>query len=365
VNKLKAFLILISLLACSPADAQVVSGDGQSIVISSNAPSIPVVTAPAVKSPDPVSQPTVAEAPQVSKRYLAMFTASFCGPCKTWKRNTKPQLESAGYVVREIEMTNQTNVANFGKRISRYPAFVVVDWNTGTWLSEPVVGGIDLATAKWMLDGPGRSQSQQQVVSVPLASPVRSAPPVRYIQWPGWGTIDLETYNRNCNCGMCNSIRGMQQEYRNQMRSTSSITQPVTPDQEGTPHALVETMLDQMELRDSDVLAELGCGDGRILIAAGRRGIRGIGIELDPARALVARRNVKAAGLEHLITIEVGDVIKFDTRRATVATTYLYPPLLAQLTSKLRELRVVASPYHEVPGLPMYKTGDIWIYFRS
>ena len=368
VNKVKAFLILISLLVCSPADAQVVSGDGQSIVISSNAPSIPVVTAPAVKSPDPVSQPTVivpdAEAPKpkVSKRYLAMFTASFCGPCQTWKRNTKPQLESTGYAVREIEMTNKANVTKFGKRISRFPAFVVVDWNTGTWLSEPVVGGIDLATAKWMLDGPGLIQPQQ-------ARSAELAPPVRYIQWPGWGTIDLETYNRNCNCGMCNSIRGMQVNYRNQLRayqqqSTSSSTQPVTPDQEGTPHALVETMLDSMELRSSDVLGELGCGDGRVLIAAAKRGIRGIGVELDPARAQVARRNVKAAGLDHLITIEVGDVQNFDMQRVTVATAYLYPPLLAKLAPKLKRARVVASPYHEIPGLAMAKVGEVWIYRR-
>lgn len=191
-------------------------------------------------------------------------------------------------------------------------------------------------------------------------------PPVRYIQWPGWGTIDLETYNRNCNCSMCRSIRAKQAEYRTQMEAfRKSQVKPqaqVTPDQEGCPYELVETMLDQMELRSWYILGDLGCGDGRILIAAARRGIRGIGIEIDPARAEVARRNVKAAGVEHLVTIETGDALEFDTGRVTAVTAYLYPPLLAKLSPKLRGKRVVASPYHEVPGLGMKQAGDIWIY---
>lgn len=288
--------------------------------------------------------------------FLAMWTATYCGPCRVWKNNTKRQVEGLGYYVKEYEMTDPAIQAKYGGRVSRVPSFAVIDSNTGEWLSELKEGSIDLATAKWMLDG-STSMTSEQVVSL---SP--RTPPVRFIQWPGWGQIDLETYNRNCNCGMCISIRAKQAEYRQQLEAFQRPQTQVTPDQEGTPDALVETMLDQMDLRSEDVLAELGCGDGRILLAAARRGIRGIGVEIDPVRADVARNAVKAAGLDNLVTIETGDALEFDLSRATAATAFLYPPLLAKLSPRLTSLRVVASPYHEIPGLPMKKIGDVWIY---
>lgn len=307
------------------------------------------------------------QAPIVSRRYLAMFTATWCGPCQQWKRSTMPALEASGYTVRQVEMTDSANAAKYSRKIGRYPAFVVIDWDTGAWLTEPRFGGIDLTTAKWMLDGSSLTSPKQPVqrevvlTEERVLSP-RVAVPSRFIQWPGWGQIDLETYNRNCNCGMCQSIRSQQQEYRRQLQLFQQPQSKVTPDQEGTPDALVTDLLDKMQLRTGDVLAELGCGDGRILIAAAKRGIRGIGVELDPVRAQVARENVRRHGLTELITVETGDALEFDFSRANCATTYLYPPLLAKLSPKLKSLRVVGSPYHEVPGLPMTQFGDVWIY---
>lgn len=375
--KEKIGLILLAILLCCPsASAQVVSSDGRSIVISGNGP---VVTAPAAivpaesRKPDPLpdlpqfvehDSPSVSvPAPQWTspKSYLAMFTATYCGPCQRWKNEQKSKVEQQGYTVREYEMTNSANQKQYGRKIRGYPAFVVIDWETGRWLSEPQYGYIDSSNAIGML--------QKATPSTAVVNPVVIAPaanvsaPVRYIQWPGWGElIDLETYNRNCNCSMCRSIRGMQQEYRNQKKAFEQSQTQVTPDQEGTPHALVETMLDSIGLRNSDVLADLGCGDGRVLIAAARRGTRGIGVELDASRAMVARNAVNAAGLSHLIRIETGDALEFDMSRVTVATAYLYPPLLAKLSPKLKPLRVVASPYHEIPGLAMTQFGDVWIY---
>lgn len=221
---------------------------------------------------------------------------------------------------------------------------------------------VSMATAARTLDRAPSMTSEQVVTPSPQSPPVRFSAPNRYIQWPGWGTIDLETYNRNCNCNMCISIRSQQQEYRRQLEVFQQSQSQVTPDQEGTPHALVEAMLDSMAIHDGDVLGELGCGDGRILISAAKRGIRGIGIELDPARAHIARNRVKEAGVEHLVTIETGDALEFDLSRVTAATAYLYPPLLTKLSPRLKSLRVVASPYHEIPGLPMTNQGDFWIY---
>ncbi len=315
----------------------------------------------------PTQEPATLEPVKTHRRYLAMFTATWCGPCQQWKRNTMPALESAGYTVRQVEMTDAANAAKYSRKIGRYPAFVVIDWDTGAWLSEPRFGGIDLATAKWMLDGsvlsPAKQSVQREVVLTEerVLSP-RVAAPSRFIQWPGWGQIDLETYNRNCNCGMCQSIRIQQQEYRRQLQLFQQPQSKVAPDQEGTPDALVQDLLDKMQLQAGDVLAELGCGDGRILIAAAKRGIRGIGVELDPIRAQVARENVQRSGLSELITVETGDALEFDFSRVTCATCYLYPPLLEKLAPKLKELRVVGSPYHQIPGLDgQVLEGECWI----
>lgn len=308
------------------------------------------------KTETPVPAPS--DAPVKRSPYLAMFTAHYCGPCQTWKKHVKPQVEAAGYTVVAYEMTLPRYSRKWARKISRYPSFAVIDYDTGEWLSDVTVGTIDLATAKRMLDRSEKKAHEAAPVSQTLA------PPSRYIQWPGWGTIDLETYNRNCNCSMCVSIRAMQRQYLRDLESFQSQS-AVTPDQEGCPHELVEKMLDQMQLRSDDVLADLGCGDGRILIAAARRGIRGIGIEIDPDRAAVATRAVKAAGVSHLVTIETGDALEFDTQRATAVTAYLYPPLLEKLSVKLRGKRVVASPYHEIPGLAMVQYGDLWLYRES
>lgn len=318
---------------------------------------IEVNSPPAVETPLTVIP--LRETPRRRSVFLAMWTASYCGPCQQWKRAVKPRLQANGIYVREYEMTDAKWQSRFGGRISSVPAFAVIDSETGEWLTDRKIGGISYDEAMAMISGVSEAPRTEQVFQ---QRQVTVSPPNRFIQWPGWGQIDLETYNRNCNCGMCQSIRGLQQQYRQQLQLFQQPQSKVTPDQEGTPDALVQDLLDKMQLRPGDVLAELGCGDGRILIAAAKRGIRGIGIELDPSRAQVARQNVQRSGLSELITVETGDALEFDMSRATVATTYLYPPLLAKLSPKLKSLRVVGSPYHEVPGLPMTQYGDVWIY---
>lgn len=328
----------------------------------------PVVTVAAVSHVE-------AAAAKTGKRYLAMFTASYCGPCQTWKRQQKPRVEAAGYTVREYEMTVTANLQLYGSRIPRYPGFVVVDWDTGEWLSAPVIGGITADTAIAMLEKAAPAVATPagtpEVTPTPAVSTVLSptlSPPIRYIQWPGYGEIDLETYSRNCNCPMCVSIRAMQQDYWRDLKAYQAAMAvsvvPLPADQQGCPVATVEAMLDAMKLTPEDTLADWGCGDGRILIAAAKRGIRGIGIEIDPVRAAVASQAVKAAGVSDLVTIEIGDALDFDVTRVTAVTAYLYPSLLAKLAPKMMQVRVAASPYHQVPGLDMQQVGDVWIYSR-
>ncbi len=108
-----------------------------------------------------------------------------------------------------------------------------------------------------------------------------------------------------------------------------------------TPHEIVSRMLDVAGVRTGDVVYDLGCGDGRMVIAAAKKfATRGVGVDLDPKRIREARANAKKAGVEHLVTFEVGDMFKTDISEATVVMLYLLPELNRRLKPKLlAELR--------------------------
>src|SRR6202008_504436 len=74
-----------------------------------------------------------------------------------------------------------------------------------------------------------------------------------------------------------------------------------------TPHEVVDRMLYEAKVKATDVVYDLGCGDGRMVIAAAKQyGTRGVGVDLDPARIREARANAKAAGVDKLVTFKVG-----------------------------------------------------------
>ena len=110
---------------------------------------------------------------------------------------------------------------------------------------------------------------------------------------------------------------------------------------EETPPAVVERMLRLADLHPGDVVYDLGCGDGRIVIAAVRRlGVRGVCVELDPARLKWAREVAEKAGVAGLIRFVEGDLFEVPLQDATVVTLYLLRPTNLRLKPKLlRELR--------------------------
>ena len=102
-----------------------------------------------------------------------------------------------------------------------------------------------------------------------------------------------------------------------------------------TPHEVVDRMLVLAGVTKADVVIDLGCGDGRIPIAAAKQyGARGIGVDIDPQRIAEANANAKVAGVEHLVTFKLQDAMKTDVSGASVVTTYL----LSASNLKLRPL---------------------------
>jgi 16S rRNA A1518/A1519 N6-dimethyltransferase RsmA/KsgA/DIM1 with predicted DNA glycosylase/AP lyase activity len=103
---------------------------------------------------------------------------------------------------------------------------------------------------------------------------------------------------------------------------------------------VVDEMLDLADVTATDVVYDLGSGDGRIVIAAARRGARAVGVELDARLVQDSRDRAFAAGVADRTTFVWQDVLKSDLRPATVVTLYLLPELNAKLAPKfLAELR--------------------------
>lgn len=110
-----------------------------------------------------------------------------------------------------------------------------------------------------------------------------------------------------------------------------------------TPQAVVDKMLELAEVKKGDVVYDLGCGDGRIVVAAAKRfGVKAIGFDIDPQRVKEAREKVREAGVEHLVTIRQEDIFSLDLREATVVTLYLLPNLNVRLMPQLAQLRAGA-----------------------
>ncbi len=129
------------------------------------------------------------------------------------------------------------------------------------------------------------------------------------------------------------------------------------------PKREVIKLLRMAELQGGEKLYDLGCGDGRALIAAAREfGARGVGVEIDPVKAAIARFFVKSAGLSDRIKIIRASVMDVPLHDADVVFLYLSHQLIDRMKDKfLTELKPearIASYGFMVRGLPLYKTAD-------
>jgi SAM-dependent methyltransferase len=102
-----------------------------------------------------------------------------------------------------------------------------------------------------------------------------------------------------------------------------------------TPADAVAAMLKLAGVRKDDLVYDLGSGDGRIVIAAARRGARGVGIDIDPARIAEGERNARAAGVASRVRFVRQDLFDADLGDATVVTLYLLPRVNQRLRPKL------------------------------
>ena len=132
-----------------------------------------------------------------------------------------------------------------------------------------------------------------------------------------------------------------------------------------TPQEVVERMLQLAKVGKSDVLFDLGCGDGRIVVTAAKaHGARGTGIDIDPERISEARKNAEQAGVTRQVNFKVADLFETDVSPASVVTLYLLPNINTRLRPQLwKQLkvgsRVVSHAFDMGPEWPPEKTESV------
>lgn len=108
----------------------------------------------------------------------------------------------------------------------------------------------------------------------------------------------------------------------------------------GTPYDVVSKMLRMARVKKEDVVYDLGCGDGRMVVLAAKKyGCRGIGYDIDPERVSAALRNARRNGVEALVKIVQADLFTIDFSAADVLSLYLIPDINQKLLPKFRKLK--------------------------
>jgi SAM-dependent methyltransferase len=138
-----------------------------------------------------------------------------------------------------------------------------------------------------------------------------------------------------------------------------------------TSMKMVHKMLTMAEVGPGDLVYDLGCGDGRTVVAAARRyGAQAVGIEIDPLRYLWCQALVTALGLRGRVRIVYGNFFKQDLSDASVVTCYLMQDTNNKLEGKLKQelrpgTRVVSNTF-TFPGLQRVRQeGDAKLYLHS
>lgn len=130
-----------------------------------------------------------------------------------------------------------------------------------------------------------------------------------------------------------------------------------------TPADVVDRMLQLAAVKPSDVVYDLGCGDGRILVAAAQQyGCRAVGVDIDALRVQASRDNVRRGHVEHLVTIRQQDLFHVDLRPADVVFLYLTPRYNVRLLPQLRTLKPgsrIVSHQFELGGIRPDKVAQV------
>lgn len=102
-----------------------------------------------------------------------------------------------------------------------------------------------------------------------------------------------------------------------------------------TPQAVVDRMLDMAGIKSGDFMIDFGCGDGRMVVSAARRGARGYGVDINPVRINEANENARKAGVTDKVEFKIADLFQEDLSKADVMAMYLLTDINLRLRPKI------------------------------
>jgi len=107
-----------------------------------------------------------------------------------------------------------------------------------------------------------------------------------------------------------------------------------------TPQEVVDKMLELAQIKNTDTVYDLGCGDGRMVITAAKKyGAKGIGVDIDPERIKESNDNAKTAGVTDKVKFIQKDLFTMDFADCDVLTMYLLPSVNMKLRPKILDLK--------------------------
>ncbi len=107
-----------------------------------------------------------------------------------------------------------------------------------------------------------------------------------------------------------------------------------------TPYEVVDKMLEMADVRKGEVVYDLGCGDGRIMVRAAQKyGVKAYGWDIDPERIKDSLANIEKNNVKKLVTVTRGNIFQLDLSGANVVTLYLLPQLNVKLIPQLDKLK--------------------------
>ncbi len=132
-----------------------------------------------------------------------------------------------------------------------------------------------------------------------------------------------------------------------------------------TPQGTVDKMLELAKVKESDIVYDLGCGDGRIPVTAAKKyKAKAWGFDIDPKRIQESNENVKKAGVEKLVTIDKKDIFTLDLSKVDVLTLYLLPELNVKLLPQIKKMkagsRVVTHDF-DIEGITPDETVEVTV----
>jgi outer membrane protein assembly factor BamB len=219
-----------------------------------------------------------------------------------------------------------------------------LEWKTGNvaWKTKDYCGGI-IAT-----EGHLYCRHQNGMIVLVEATPHEYREKSRFMQpdrsqIPAWSFHVLaggKLYIRDQNVLLCYDVRADRPAAPK--APAAGHAQARLPDANlvPSPHDVVDKMLELANVKKEDVVVDLGCGDGRIPIAAAKKyGCKALGYELDEEGIRLSLANVKKNKVDDLVCIVHEDIFKVDLSQADVVTLYLLPRLNAKLIPQLEKMR--------------------------